>query len=103
MESEVQVYGMDWCGLTFGVREYLTSARIAYEYYDIERNPRAFDVALALTNGLRRFPLVVVHDRVLMNPTRFELQRVLNEYQVRPELDTRPHPVDVFARRLRRR
>jgi len=103
MESEVRVYGMEWCGLTFGVREYLTSARVAYEYYDIERNPQARDVALALTNNPRRFPLVVVHDCVLMNPTRAELQRVLNEYEVGPERDARPRPSEVFAVRPRRR
>jgi glutaredoxin len=91
MESEVRVYGMDWCGLTFGVREYLTTARVEYEYYDVERDPQAFDVALALSIGRRRFPLVVVYDRILMNPSRVELQRVLTDYRIRPEVDAPQH------------
>ena len=101
MDSEVQVYGMDWCGLTFAVREYLTTARVEYEYYDIERDPRAFDAALALTSGRRRFPLVVVYDRILMNPSRVELQRVLTDYRIRPEVDARQH--EALAAPSRRR
>jgi hypothetical protein len=37
-----------------------------------------------LTDGRRRFPVVVVHTRVLTNPTRGELQRVLDEHRTHP-------------------
>ena len=40
MATETQVYGTDWCRLTFGVREYLTNARLAYDYHDVDREPR---------------------------------------------------------------
>ena len=93
MASEIQVYGADWCGLTFGVREYLTNARVAYDYHDIDRDPEANDLALAMTDGRRRFPLVVVHERVLMNPSRAELQRVLDDYGIRPEHEPRRPPI----------
>ena len=42
-----------------------------------------------LTDGRRRFPVVVVHTRVLTNPTRGELQRVLDDHRTHPELDRR--------------
>jgi len=97
LASEVQVYGTDWCSLTFGVREYLTNARVTYEYYDVDRDRNAHDLALAMTDGRRRFPVVVVHERVLTNPTRIELQRVLDDYQIRPEHETRRPPIAALA------
>jgi hypothetical protein len=44
---------------------------------------------LALTDGRRRFPVVVVGNRVLTNPTFGELQRVLDDHRIRPEPDRR--------------
>ena len=89
MAAEIQVYGADWCSLTFGVREYLTNARLAYEYHDVDRELQAEELMLTLTDGRRRFPVVVVHTRVLTNPTRGELQRVLDDHRIHPEPDRR--------------
>ena len=103
MASEIQVYGAGWCGLTFGVREYLTNARVAYDYHDIDREPEANDLALALTDGRRRFPLVVVHERVLTNPSLVELQRVLDDYRIRAEYEPRRRPAAAEPRQRPRR
>ena len=84
MVNGIQVYGTSWCGLTFGVREYLTNSRIAYDYYDIEGDPRAHEFVLAMNDGRRRFPLIVVEERVLLSPTLDELQHVLDDHRVRP-------------------
>jgi hypothetical protein len=72
-------------GLTFGVREYATDLRLTYDYHDDDREPQVEELMLALTDGRRRFPLVVVRKRVLTNPTREELQRVLDDQRMRPE------------------
>ena len=40
---------------------------------------------LSLTDGRRSFPLVVVERRVVIDPTTGELQRVLDEHDIRPE------------------
>ena len=85
MASDIQVYGTDWCGLTFGVREYLTNSRLAYDYFDVERDARAHDFVVAMNDGKRRLPMVVVQERVITNPTVSELQRVLDEHSIRPE------------------
>ena len=84
MTNGIQVYGTHWCGVTFGLREYLTNSRIPYEYYDIEQDQHADEFVLAMNDGRRRFPLIVVEERVLTSPTLNELQQVLDEYQVRP-------------------
>jgi len=89
MANEVQVYGTDWCSVTFGVREYLTNSRIPYDYYNIDQNQDADEYVLAMSDGRRRFPLIVVEERILTSPTLNELQRLLDEYQVRPSTPRR--------------
>lgn len=79
MSSDIQVYGADWCGLTYSLREYLTNARFAYDFHDVDRDADACELLLAITDGRRRFPVVVVQERVLHNPSRDELVRVLDE------------------------
>jgi len=83
MTNGIQVYGTNWCGVTFGVREYLTNSHIPYDYYNIEQDRHADEFVLAMTDGRRRFPLIVVEERVLTSPTLDELQQVLDAYRVR--------------------
>jgi glutaredoxin len=91
MANGIQVYGTDWCGVTFGVREYLTNSRIPYDYFNIEHDRHADEFVLAMNDGRRRFPLIVVEERILTSPTINELRQVLNEYRVRPATP-RPAP-----------
>jgi hypothetical protein len=93
MTNGIQVYGTDWCGLTFGVRECLTKSRIPSDYYNIEQDPRADEFVLAMNDGRRRFPLVVVEERVLVSPTPNEMQQVLDEYRVRPVISRRARKI----------
>jgi len=79
MTNGIQVYGTDWCGLTFGVREYLTNSRIPYDYYNIEQDEQARDFVLAMNDGRKRFPMIVVEERVLTSATLNELQKTLEE------------------------
>src|SRR5262245_63855673 len=44
------------------------------------------ELMLAVTDGRRRFPIVIVQERVLANPTRVELQRVLDDCRIQPEV-----------------
>jgi hypothetical protein len=76
--------GADWCGLTRGVREFLMNSRIPYDYYDIEEDLRADEFVRFMNDGRRRFPMVVVEEEVVTNPTLKELQRVLSEQRLSP-------------------
>ena len=79
----MQVYGTDWCRLTFVVREYLTRSRVEYDYYNIDDDANAHDFVVSMNDGRRRFPMVVIEERVLTNPTLAELQKLLDD-NVRP-------------------
>jgi glutaredoxin len=79
MASDIQVYGTDWCGLTNGVRRYLTAGHFEYDYFNIDHDPSAEEFVLATNRGRRQFPVVVIEDRVVTNPTIAELRRVLDQ------------------------
>ncbi len=97
MASGIEVYGTDWCGLTFGVREYLTSSRLPYDYHNIEQDPRADEFVLAMNDGRRRFPMVVVEHRIVTNPTRAELQQLLDDHRLS---HVRSRPPSIKAAKL---
>jgi len=93
MAKDIQVYGTDWCGLTFGVREYLTNSHLAYDYYDIDRDSHAQEFVLAMNDGRRRLPMVVVQERIITNPTVAELRRVLDEHSIHPASSAPRRPI----------
>jgi len=61
-----------------------TDARVPYDYFDIEENDDAQQFVVEMNNGRRRFPLVVIEHRVMLQPTIELLQRVLSEHGIRP-------------------
>jgi glutaredoxin len=88
MTGDIQVYGADWCGLTRGLREYLTNSRIDYDYVDVERDDQALQFVLATNEGRRRFPVVVVQEQVVTQPTIAILRRVITEHALQPAVRT---------------
>jgi glutaredoxin len=85
MAMIVEVYGTDWCGSTYGVRKYLINSRVRYDYYDVDRDARAQDFVLAMNDGRRRIPMVVIDERIITNPTLAELRHVLEEHRIDDE------------------
>jgi len=83
MANDIQVYGTDWCGLTYKVRRYLTEGRFEYDYVNIDHDQSAEEFVLATNDGRRSFPIVVIEDRVVTNPTVADLRRVLEEHGMR--------------------
>jgi len=83
MASDIQVYGTDWCGLTERVRRYLTAGDFEYDYFNIDDDQTAEKFVLAANQGRRRFPIVVIEDRVVVPPTVAELRRILDQHEMR--------------------
>jgi glutaredoxin len=88
MPTSIQVYGTDWCGLTFAVREYLTNSRVAYDYHNVEQDALADEFVITINDGRRRYPLIVTEEHIVTNPTLTELQELLTMmgYRGRPPL-----------------
>lgn len=83
MASDIQVYGTDWCGLTYRVRRYLTAGHFEYDYFNVDADQTAEAFVLAANQGLRRFPIVVIEDRVVIAPTVAELRCILDQQGMR--------------------
>jgi glutaredoxin len=83
MASDIQVDGADWRGLTHGVRRYLTVGHFGYDYFNIDDDQAAEAFVLSVNHGRRRFPIVVIDDYVMTNPTVAELRRVLDQQGMR--------------------
>lgn len=79
---DIHVYGADWCSLTFRLREYLTQTGLPYDYHNVERDPAADDLVRTKHDGLRRFPMVIVEDCIVTNPTLAQLAQLLEDQQV---------------------
>ncbi len=71
------IYGATWCPLTGGFRAYLDRQNTRYLFHDIEAEPGAEDAVRAMNEGKLKFPMVVVGDREMKNPTLEELDDAL--------------------------
>jgi glutaredoxin len=87
MTPTIHVYGTDWCRLTFAVREHLMQLQVEYDYFDIERDPRADEFVRAMHDGRRRHPIVVIGAHIVTNPTLTELRRALDQEETTPRVD----------------
>ncbi len=72
-----QVYGATWCPLTGGFRAYLDRQGVRYAFHDIEQEPGAEETVRAMNEGRLKFPMVVVGDREMKNPTLADLDDAL--------------------------
>jgi mycoredoxin len=77
--SPIQVYGTPWCGFTFALREYLMRSCVDHDFFDIDRDSLADEFVRTMNDGKRKYPMIVMAERIVMNPTVPELQRMLDE------------------------
>lgn len=84
MAIDIHVYGATWCGVTFGLRKLLMDARLPYGYHDVDHDRAADAFVRSMNDGERRFPMVVVEESVLTNPTPATLKRAIDEHRLAP-------------------
>lgn len=79
-EQGIVVYATSWCGDCRLAKSLLDEREVSYKWIDIDRDPSAVDLVLRLNGGYRTVPTIVFPDgRVLVEPTRRELQDALTE------------------------
>lgn len=82
MKTIPKLYGTHWCWLTNGFENYFNTLGIKFERYDVERDPEAEQIVLDMNNGKLKFPMVVIGDVQLKNPTIQELNKTLNKFNL---------------------
>jgi len=72
------MYTTDWCGYCVRLKDGLERAGIGFDEVNIEHQPEAADVVMAVNGGNRTVPTVVFPDgTALTNPTLREVREKL--------------------------
>jgi glutaredoxin len=83
-EKQLIVYGSNSCDHCLFFRDKLDSAGINYVFHDVEQNQQLADQMLEATKsinyqGFIQFPVVVIEENVLVNPSFEEALKVINQ------------------------
>ena len=62
MSHSVTMYSTPWCGYCHRLKGQMDREGIAYDVVDIERDPSAADVVMAVNNGNQTVPTLVYSD-----------------------------------------
>lgn len=79
MKTRPKLYGSEWCPKTSGFRNYFQREWIDFEYFDLENNDKAKEEVLAMNGGKLKFPMVVIGESKMVNPSIPELKDALKK------------------------
>ncbi len=74
------LYGTDWCPKTTGFKNYFQLMGISYDYHNVEKEPEAEQAVKVMNGGNIKFPMVVVGEKQLKNPSIQDLNIALHAY-----------------------
>ena len=75
---DVKMYTTTWCGVCVHTKRYLKSKNVEIEEIDIEEHPEFGDKIEELTGGFRVVPTLEIDGKMLVNPSRQEIDAALN-------------------------
>ena len=75
--SDVKMYTTTWCGVCVHTKRYLKSKNVEFEEIDIEEHPEIGDRIEELTGGFRIVPTLEIDGRMMVNPSRKEIDEAL--------------------------
>jgi glutaredoxin len=71
------MYTTTWCGICVHTKRYLMSKNVSFEEIDIEENPEFGDLIEKETGGFRTVPTLQVNGKLMVNPSRQEIDAAL--------------------------
>lgn len=75
--TDVVVYGRRWCALSQMLRRHLNRIGVPYEYVDLDLHPEVEARLEWLTGGRVYSPLVSIDGRLLVQPSKSEVEWAL--------------------------
>lgn len=75
--TSVKMYTTTWCGVCVHTKRYLKSKDIPVEEIDIEEHPEFGDMIEEITGGYRIVPTLDIDGKVMVNPSRREIDEAL--------------------------
>jgi mycoredoxin len=77
-ETNITVYGTDWCGDCFRTRQFLKRHSIPFTFINIDRDKTAEEFVLKTNRGMRSVPTIVFEDgAIVTEPSNHELASIL--------------------------
>ncbi len=78
--AKVTMYGTTWCPDCNRSKRFLEKHKIAYDWVDIEKDPKAREYVVQINHGNRSVPTIVFDDgSVLVEPSDAELGEKLGK------------------------
>lgn len=80
-QTNLKVYGADWCHYTTAVREFLSKEKIDFDYLNIDEDSEAEEFVYKVNNdSTRTIPVVVFPDGVAkVNPSVEEIREKVDK------------------------
>lgn len=77
-QSDIRVYGADWCGDCRRAKKFMEEHDIRFEWIDVQEDPDARKVVESLNDGKRIIPTIIFQDgSILVEPSNSQLARKL--------------------------
>jgi len=82
-DSNITMYGAEWCGDCRRSKRFLDSNNVAYNYIDVEADASASDKVIEINGGQRSIPVIIFEDGThLTEPSDVALKAKLEELKV---------------------
>jgi glutaredoxin len=75
--NAITVYGADWCEDTQATRAHLDGLGLAYQYVNVDADPKSKEWIKAQNNGKQQTPTVDVGGQILIEPEDDELDEAI--------------------------
>jgi glutaredoxin len=75
--SDIKMYTTPWCGFCVHTKRYLKSKNVAFVEIDIEEHPEYGEMIEELTGGYRTVPTLEIRGKLMVNPSRVEIDAAL--------------------------
>jgi thioredoxin reductase (NADPH) len=78
-DTQLKLYGADWCPKSANLRNYLQSIWVEFEDFNVETDREAENTVRKLYNGDLKFPTVTYGSKFVKNPSIKALDLFLKE------------------------
>ena len=76
--GKIAVYGTTWCPDCTRSKRWLEKHKIAYDWYDIEKDAKAREYVIQVNHGNRSVPTIVfAYGSVLVEPSDAQMEKKL--------------------------
>ena len=78
-KTKPRLYGTQWCTKSSGIRNYLQSRWIDFDFFDVEKDESAAAEVRAMYDGKLKFPTLVIGEKRFKNPSIADIKPFVDE------------------------